>query len=313
MTPSDFSSRYLRARFFIILSCCLLSQLARGQRFSLSGWDLHAQAGVQLSISTHFQRIGIYGGLYHIHNRLQLNQEARITFNLKTPGPPGSHWECILSQGISYGYGRGYFRFRNYSHPFYTNVSNQTFYDNSVGFAYNVYLNRIGTMQTTGTIQLGFGPFSLITENDILARPAVDRFRTGAILLQYQHLNQAQFGINCTAWTGKFGRKRMFRDSSWCYMDTIGGKFTAYSHGLLSAQAKFILPYSHITQVSAGIDAEQVRNYIQNEFLHDLFWRKNCYMPMIDQEGKIYLYPETQKIKRPQVYSGIQLNPPLFY
>ena len=248
---------------------------------------------------------GLYAGL----DRFQLNQELRITYNLKTPGPPLRHWECIYSAGAVVAYGKPWYAID----VFYSSISNQRPFRNSIGYAHNFYLNRIGTYQRTGTIHVQVARLSLITENDILAEPGVDKFRTGAVLLQYRHNEQLQIGLNCTAWTGRFGRRKIFSDSSWCYMDTLGGRFTSYSHGLLSAQAKFMLPYGQQLQASAGLDAEQVRDGLQNQVMHSLFDRRNCYMPLIDRGGKIFLYPDRQRLRRATLYSQAQANPAIFY
>ena len=103
-------------------------------------------------------------------------------------------------------------------------------------------------------------------------------------------------------------------------MDTVGGTYTNLSHGLLSAQFKWNVAYSQIVQANAGIDAEQVRDVVQNKLIHDMKfipkkWQKNknCHIPMLDDKGEPYLYKEGQKIKPARVYFNLFSNAGLFY
>ena len=201
-------------------------------------------------------------------------------------------------------------------------VSNQTHYANSVGYAYNVYFNKIKTTQQTGLIAFQFSELSLISENDIFARPTLDRFRTGAFLVQYQYKDQYQFAVNCTMWTGQMGNK-ITDDKDFPftgYMDTTNGVYTQYSHGLLSGQFKMALDRGQTLQANMGIDAEQVRNFVQNRLIHDMVfiprkWYKpiNCHIPMLDVNGNQYLYRPSQKIKPAQPYWNVFTGAGSFY
>eukprot|EP01030_Chromulinospumella_sphaerica_P009988 gene9988-9793_t len=143
--------------------------------------------------------------------------------------------------------------------------------------------------------------------NDLLARPELDRFRTGGILVQYQYRDQLQLAVNCTMWTGQMGNNRILVSNGFFpygYMDTTGGHYTQYSHGLLSTQAKANLGHGQIAQANLGVDAEQVRNFVQNRLIHDLAflpkkWHnpRNCHLPMVDTAGNPYLHLPGQKIK----------------
>ena len=109
-------------------------------------------------------------------------------------------------------------------------------------------------------------------------------------------------------WTGAMGRT-VRGDSNFpsgCYIDTTGGTYTSFSHGLLSAQFKYNMGHSQIIQSNIGIDAEQVRNVMQNKLIHDVailpkswFKRNNCHIPMLDDKGEQYLFKPGQKIKNP--------------
>ena len=189
-----------------------------------------------------FQRNGFSLQTYYFSNFVQVNAEARLYYNFKNLGPKKSYGELVTSAGLVLAYGKK----QDYANPFLSSVSNQTGYKNSVGYSFNAYFNsnkRIKTKQQTGVIALQFSNFTIINENDIFARKYLDRFRTGAFLLQYQYQDKMQLAINCTMWTGQMGHEcRVNKNFPFTgYIDTIGGVYTNYSHGLLSVQAKFNL------------------------------------------------------------------------
>jgi hypothetical protein len=275
--------------------------------------------GANLAIGSHFQRLGINFNLFYVNYFFQSNTEIRAYISFKNLGPKKIHTEMALAQGIVFAGGPK----QNYFNPFINSASNQTGYIYAFAYSYNAYFNRIKTKQQTGIISLQFDKVSVIIENDILARPVLDRFRTGAFLIQYQHSNVFQAALNCTMWTGAMG-KSVRGDNNFpagCYVDTTGGTYTNYSHGLLSAQFKYNTGYySQIAQANIGIDAEQVRNVVQNKLIHDAaflpkswFKRNNCHIPMLDDQGDQYLFKPGQKIKKPGFYWNLFGNPNLFY
>ncbi|MBL7931771.1 MAG: hypothetical protein JNL60_07715 [Bacteroidia bacterium] len=256
---------------------------------------------------------------YFVNDHFQTNSELKTYYNFRSFGPRLRYPEFAFSQGILYAYGN-----KNlFYNPFISCVSNQTYYEHSVAYSYNVYLNSKKTSQLTGIVALEFGPARLITENDLLARPMHDRFRTAAMLLQYQYLDQFQAGINCTLWTGKMGFKTESADAHFpnkCYVDTTGGIYPNVSHGLLSFQFNYHPGYGQNLQANAGIDAEQVRNALQNKFIHDMPFvprklrkARNCHIPMIDSSGRQYLFEDQQKIRKAKTYLNMFANTNLFY
>lgn len=303
----------------IIFLLAFLIQKVHSQESLYPNSNYGIYAGLNLAFGTHVQRLGLNIGFYYYYESFQSNTEARFYRNRKNLGPPQSHNEMVLSQGILYAYGK---RTKG-TNVFMSSVSNQTGYDHSIAYTFNAYLNKIGTTQQTGIFALQFQEVYCMVENDLLARPSLDRFRTGAFLLMYQYQNLYQFALNCTLWTGQMGNRRELEDPtsfSHCYMDTSGGKFTRYSHGIFLVQMKAALPYHQNVQLNAGVDAEQIRNVMQNKLFHDMVilpknWRpkSNCHIPMIDQNGDAYLYKAEQKIKQASVFLNAFLNPSVFY
>lgn len=274
--------------------------------------------GVNFAVGSHFQRLGLNVNFFYINNFFQANSEVRAYFSFKNLGPQYIYPELVLSQGLVFGYGTK----RTLWNPFINSISNQTKYSCSFAYSYNAYFNPIKTKQQTGIVAFQFNQVTFIAENDILARTYYDRFRTGGFLLQYQHEDQYQVAVSSSMWTGEMGRI-VRNDSGYkgrCYIDTTGGRYTTNSHGLLSLQFKYNIGLSQNLQTNVGIDAEQVRNGIQNKFIHDMpflpkKWMKskNCHIPMLDTEGNQYLGRANQKIKNPALYWNVFSNANVFY
>lgn len=281
--------------------------------------DRGLNIGFVSALGNRFQRLGITLQGYYCYGHVQGNAEVRFYRNFRNLGPLKKYNELVTSAGVVVGYGG----INTLHNPFLSSISNQTGYRSSVGYSYNLYFNRIKTTQQTGTLALQFRDVSIITENDLLARPELDRFRTGAILVQYQHRDQLQLALNCTMWTGQMGDHRILVSNGFFpygYMDTTDGRYTQYSHGLLSAQAKANLRYGQVAQADVGVDAEQVRNFVQNRLIHDMAflpkkWHnpRNCHLPMVDTAGNPYLHLPGQKVKRVTPYWNVFTSPSIFY
>lgn len=286
------------------------AQFYRSKNFGLT-------VGASIAVGNKFQRIGINCNAYYFYNFIQINAGIQAYHNIKNLGPIVEYNEAVMSGGLVLAYGPK----QTLYNPFLSVYSNQTKHIYSIAYSYNAYFNTIKTSQQTGIVALQFNHVSVVIENDILAKPILDRFRTGAFLVQYQYKNLYQAALNCTLWTGQMGKQvnnSAFKSS--CYMDTTNGVYPAISHGLLSAQVKVSLGYGQVAQANLGVDAEKVRNLVQNRWIHDMpgipkKWIKhpNCHIPMIDKEGKQYIPNSGQSIRKPSVYWNVFSNPSAFY
>jgi hypothetical protein len=304
------TKKNLALLFMILLSFKGVAQLYTAANY---GFNI----GAIMALGNKFQRLGITLQAYGVFNFIQFNTEVRFYHNIRNLGPLGQYGEIVTSGGVVFGYGPK----QELHNPFVSSISNQTGYSNSVAYSFNGYFNKIHTKQQTGTLALQFGTFSIISENDILARPYLDRYRTGAFLLQYQYKDLYQFAVNCTLWTGQMGCA-IRNDPHFAsgYIDTTGARYAMISHGLLSAQFKTALDPGQNFQANVGVDAEQVRNFVQNKLIHDMAFipRKwytpiNCHIPMIDEEGNQYLYKPGQKVKKPELYWNVFSSAAPFY
>ncbi len=286
------------------------AQQIQMQNFGING-------GVVIAIGNKFDRIGLNIKAYYAKDFAQVNAGASIYINFKNLGPKKQYVEGVVNLGLVLGYGKH----TNDTNFFYTSVSNQTGLKNSFGYSFNYFFNAIGTSQQVGIFSFQFNKINFIAENDLFAHPRLDRFRTGAFLLQYRQ-DKLQFGINSTFFTGQMGNEIIDENYpfSHLYKDTIGGKYTQYSNGLLSAQMQYVLPYYQNTQANIGIDAEKFRNAVQNRFFHDMpflpkKWNKeqHAHIPMLNDKGGQYLYKENQNVKPASIYFNLFSNPNLFY
>ncbi len=296
--------------FFIGLCFNGFSQLELNKNYGIN-------VGFVSAIGTHVQRFGFVVQGYCACKFAQINAGIRVYDDFKNLGPKGEHTEFNGALGLCLGYGKT----TNEVNRFMSSASNQTGYKNSVSYSYNFWVNNVKTSQVTGIVALQFDRISVIIENDLLAKPMLDRFRTGAFLIQYQDKN-VQYAVNCTLWTGRMG-EAVKNDSlfpSIGYLNTVNSTYGNISHGLLSGQIKFANDYGQYLQANAGIDAEQVRNAVQNKFIHDMPFipkklnkAQNLHIPMIDREGNQYLYRKDQKIRKPKLFLNGYSSPNIFY
>lgn len=302
-------------RYIVALCACLCTLSACAQVISGPGWG--ANVGVVAAVGNRFQRFGITIQGYYTYDMAQANADLRIYRNVRNLGPERSYNEMVASAGVVVGYGAH----NNVRDTFLGITCDRTGRANSIGYAQNWYLNKVGTRQWTGTVSFRFGDVSIASENDIFARSTLDRFRTGAFLLQYRYRNTYLLALNCTMWTGQMGNKVAAEEGAPfpCYMDTTRGVYTDVSHGLLSAQFRMPLERGQNIQANAGIDAEQVRNFVQNRLIHDMIflprrWRskKNCHIPMLDTAGHPYLYKDGQKVRPVRPYWNAFSSPATF-
>ena len=273
--------------------------------------------GLVGAFGTHVQRFGISVQAYTVHDFMQLNGSFRLYHNFKNLGPKKENLELHTALGFCLGFGDK----THSDNWFISPIGNQTGYRHSVAYSYQIWINAIQTSQVTGLLACQFNHVSVICENDLLAKPTLDRFRTGAFLIQYQS-NYWQYAINCTMWTGKLGLG-MRNDSIFPapgYVNMDGSVYGHLSHGLLSAQVKYANEFGQYLQANAGIDAEQVRDVVQNKIMHDMpfipkRWNtsQNLHIPMIDTSGGQYLYRPDQKIRSPKLFLNGYVCPNIFY
>jgi hypothetical protein len=179
--------------------------------------------------------------------------------------------------------------------------------ENSLGYAYIIYMDKAGTSQLSGAFRGEIKRHSLMLENDFFAGQGKDRFRTATLLYRYRELLwSGHLGVRL--WTGeasglqvkemeRLGRKQRYKDLS-------SNPFGKTSHGILYGGVQYALG-SQTLGVELGIDAEQVRNALQNQVAHASVWHKR-------QASKAVAYPMLDKLGNP-TFEKTQVRSPRAY
>jgi hypothetical protein len=274
--------------------------------------------GLVFNTGTHVRGFGVFLKTSTlVDNNIQFNSEIRWNYFFRYLGPPVSFHEWQVSGAVLFAYGKK----RAQEVLFFGRTINHSGYSNAIAYSYNVYLNKIGTAQQTGTINLQFGDFYFLHENDLLARPRLDRFRTAAIQVGVEKDN-FRLALTQSNWTGQMGAAiKSSKYPAMGYLDTTNGRYTHYSHGLLYASLEMADSYTgQQLKIGAGVDAERIRHAVQNRFIHDAcllpasFRNPNNYhIPMLQENGQPYLFEKGQKIKYPREFLMISLNGDVMY
>jgi hypothetical protein len=284
-------------------------------------------AGISATFGSKVNRLGLMAGFWAFYENFQLNVYGNSFYCFNSFGPNTPRWESQLNLGLlgSFGPHRA---FNNDNHArFYSPVSNFTGRQHSLTYILKFYFDNIGTSQPTAIAGLGTGRTSFFMENDLLILRGSDKYRTGAVSVLHQY-QDFRFGATALLWTGNNRAKEAVKvrgeqtdyPSEFGYYDLSETKFGKHSHGIFALQADYQLPYRQALGLRAGVDAEQVRHIIQNKILHDMpflprIFNKpdNPHFPMLDEEGKPYLFKEDQKIRKPVFFGDVSLNPTLTY
>lgn len=268
------------------------------------------QIGFSFNFGTHYNRIGLMGKLFYHYEHIQVNLQINGLYNARSFPIGIPSWEGQLRLGVVAAFGQ-----KDAAHysPFVHELSNQMSRPYSIGYSYNLYWDNIKTSQTTGTFGFGIYGFSLLMENDFLAFLQEDKYRTGAMALYYR-IQNTQIAITNIAWTADpyAPTTQTIEDSDfpskYGYRSTKGVLYERYSAGVLAIQIEQALGFGQYLGAAIGIDADQIRNVFQNKLIHDSFLLTNPHIPMIDVEGKQYLYQEGQEVRPARLFFQIQGN-----
>ncbi|UKN00727.1 polymorphic toxin type 23 domain-containing protein [Paracrocinitomix mangrovi] len=282
-------------------------------------------AGLSFSFGTHVNRLGVNLSAYYTYSIAQANGGIKGYYNFRSFGLKEKGWELQLSSGFQVGFGRK----DSARSPFIGEAENNLLQDYSLGYDYLVYLDNNKTSQTGGILSVNILDFKFATQNDLFGfgQGWRDRFRTGAFLFEYRY-QFFKFGISSTIWTDDYTACSKVLDSEYParfgYKKDNNCKYNGHCISTLGLRVNYILPapiiLSQNAQIDIGIDAEQIRNLVQNKMIHDhypipekLIKRNPCHIPMQAHEGGQFLYKEGQKVEKPSFYFNAGLNQNLFY
>lgn len=312
----------------VYLSILAFLVLIAGTKAQKNNPEFGAQIGVSLNLGTHVNRVGLMADLFCHFQYIQLNFQSVCFYNFKSFGSEEKGLEAQIKFGLTAAWGSvDSIRFKD---PFMSCYGNQTGRPNAISYAYLIYLDGFGTSQLSGLFALEIQNFKFIFENDFLAFQSFDKYRTGAISLQYRWKNW-QFGLKQVSFTGDPYAKYcpwiddgIFPSRSG-YIDMSSAPKGNKSLGILAMQLNRkitelnpSLPMSIFNPqigLEIGLDSERIRNLIQNKMVHDsrilpLNWGKikNPHIPMICKDGCPYTYHKGQEIKPVKSYFNFAVN-----
>lgn len=278
----------------LVVTCCFAQPDFR--------WGLSIRAG------THVNRVGAFAEVGYLMQPVQVYNRTALYYSVNGWGPRVNGWELQNQTGFDCGWGVSQSRMDD--------RINQSPHRYALGYSYNIYLDQRMTSQVTGSVNMQINKIELSFENDLFAHGYYDRYRTGALRIGYADSN-VHAGVQLILWTGEHNGKRI-TDSVYPgphgYMDLTNGRHGRYSNGIASG----FLQYRAGTatgMAAVGIDAEQIRNVVQNKFMHDMpfvptRWKKhtNAHIPMVSRDGSPFLYKFGQRVKPMGPYLQLSLN-----
>jgi len=277
--------------------------------------------GLCLDFGTLINRIGISIEGFINNDFIQLNSANKFYIVLNGYETNKLGFEIQSSLGIIFSFGNIYENYINKSFLVFENNTKRQF---SIGYIYNIFINNYDTSQTTASLSFEWNQIYFVLDDDFLSFVNTDKFRTGAIGLFYKFLDY-QLGIKNINWTGDAQLSPDIFDPNFLsrfktYKDITKAPYGLTSHGILTFQFQYITLYSQLLQINIGIDSEYIRNFIQNQIFHDMYFipeylieYKNPHIPMLDISNNIYLYKENQKVKECKLFIEFSINPNLFY
>jgi hypothetical protein len=280
------------------------------------------QVGISCAFGTHKNRIGVIAKAYYAGKGFQVNTQVGFWYYGTQVGSNKSTWEMQARLGALGAWGKT----DSIVNPFVHELGNQTGRRFTAGYSYIWYWNTMKTSQGSGAIGFQWGPVTYILENDFLGFAFGDKYRTGAMGLYYRHRN-TQFGIRNITWTGDPYAPDMPKmitgtdfPARYGYKDMSQAPFGDCSAGIVSVFVEHQFLTGKYIDASIGIDAEQIRNVVQNKWIHDspilpLNWGKvgNPHIPMVCDDGSPYMYEEGQKIRPARFFMQFGYNGNGFY
>ncbi|MEO1450172.1 MAG: polymorphic toxin type 23 domain-containing protein [Bacteroidota bacterium] len=304
--------------FFVLVAFLGWKNILSGQSFSREAMGL--TGGLSISLGTQEKRAGLSLETYYVQDFVQVNLTLRGLYTWSDWGLKNNAkgWQWHSGLGVLAAFGPP----QQDRHPFLGLTSNQTGRQYAFGYGFHRYQDQWGTSQWTATLAIHLGRWMIHSENDAFTGRLDDKFRTGTFLVSYRDSTRT-YGIHTLLWTGdprSRGTRRVHSSetdypSRNGYKDLRDAQFGRLSHGVMALEVQQVLPFGQIARGRLGVDAEQVRHFVQNQLIHDFpilpaSWikAKNPHYPMLTPEGLPYLYQEEQRIRRARFYLELSLN-----
>ena len=308
------------------LSLFFLS-LALNLGLAAQNWQLAPQFGLSASWGSHLHRWGLILRLQTQWQNFQLGGQTGLWYNTRSFGSQTKTWEWQTALSLGYAWGQIDSQWIN---PFVQLGSTPFKQPYALSYGYLIYRDQAETSQNSGFLAFQSRKIQFYFENDFLAFESRDRYRTGALSLSYQN-QYWQFSLQNISFTGD----PYDEHSPWIqdpnfpsrsgFIDPSSSHLGHRSAGILALQIQRFIPWpqTNLGQtigLSLGCDAEQIRNTVQNKWIHDskilpINWgpTKNPHIPMLCQDGCPYLYHQDQKLRQAKLYFQLFSNPPALY
>lgn len=310
----------MRTVFWAILLLCW------GEN-SLAQLTPRFQLGAVLNLGTHIQHIGLQGRVSLSWQQVQVDLQTQLTYQILQLGSGGSGWEFRGGASVLYAWGPRLTA--EETNPFLFLTANQLPYPYSVAYTYQCYVDQQQTSQLSGALGIGIRQFYVRTENDFLAFQSEDRYRSGAVEVGYWE-GANLYSLRSLIWTGDPYYRQHIEPpqplkpddfpASCGYLPLEGVPYGDRSVGTLSFRITRQLPFGQTAFFDLGWDAEQIRNVGQNRLIHanpllpiNWFGDQNPHIPMLDTEGKEYLYLPEQQIRPGRFYGQMGLNQFMYF
>jgi len=306
---------------FILIILLLTALILKTNAQIIDKKNLFVNAGIVVNSGTVLNRIGFFAGGYYVYKQVQLNFNLRPVYNLSGIGTLKEFAEMQTNLGLVVGFGGK----DSIVNKFVTQNSNQTQQKYAVGFSYNIYIDKIGTSQPTGTFFAEFNHFGLSHENDMWGEPRTDRYRSAGAKFYYRTKNWKYSG-NIILWHGDVFDYHTFKydnqnyPSRFGYKDLSESKYGKLSHGIINLQLDYALPSCQIISSSIGLDSEHVRNISQNIIVHDEWFLPEKFIgyklkhyPMLMENGEPYLFKPSQRVRPAKFFLNIGFNQAVYY
>jgi hypothetical protein len=272
------------------------------------------QIGIELAVTTAWQRVAVTAAFAQKGACWQWHTAARLAYY-------PLHWsekqgvvEGLFLIGGRAGWGKKTMADSTawYLPPVFG--QNLTQRANIAGYDWYFFIDNAHTGQAAGAVALQSGKWLCYFFNDLLGAPAQDRYRTAAVWVEY-HRGQERWQLQHLLWTGDTRRASGVRSATYPaqvgFLDMRMAPYGLSSHGILALTYVRYGPQAPPVSLSIGLDAEQIRHWTQNRLMHDMIflpkpWRTdNYHVPMIADDGTLFLFEENQHVRPARLFLGM--------
>jgi hypothetical protein len=260
------------------------------------------QFSVVYQVGTHQKSIGMRINAFCQANFFQVNSSSSLTFFPKSYGGRRNLIQNKNELGAVCFFGS--------KNQFVSNqltvLTHQSLHDYSISFASIWYNDNARTSQRSGAFGIQVKKISLNLENDAFAGIATDRFRTGFFQVKYKD-SLFNIGSGIYIWTGEtsgVSAKRIPNSIDKKYKDISTLPYGRTSHGIWYIEGEMRVANAQLFQMKVGLDSEEIRNTVQNRFLHDLpflptkYQKQTPHYPRLNKDGlPVFTAKEAKKIR----------------